>query len=91
MSNCGCRHCATNSLPGNCIGSAGGIAQALQKHVAFEPEPSTPKDDARFKIEAWGQDYNRNHLQDSKQDLTPHELAQQDQHKQSEEGGKLLF
>jgi putative transposase len=44
-------------------------------------------DDAREKIEAWRQDYNRNRPHSSLRNLTPHEFARQGQETRSSEGG----
>lgn len=44
-------------------------------------------DDARDKIEAWRQDYNRNRPHSSLRNLTPHEFARQGQETRSSEGG----
>jgi putative transposase len=48
-------------------------------------------DDAREKIEAWRQDYNRVRLHCSLRNLTPHEFARQGQGDRSKEGGQFLL
>jgi putative transposase len=48
-------------------------------------------DDAREKIEAWRQDYNRVRPHSSLRNLTPHEFARQGQGDRSKEGGQFLL
>jgi len=48
-------------------------------------------DDAREKLEAWRDDYNRGRPHNSLRNLTPHEFARQGQRIGAGEGGNFLL